>query len=255
MYLENPDGITWRVKKILAVGLKQMSENGSQKTELLPEVLDAEARKRGETFIAALPEGEKRTRMSSVFNLYMDGQNLQAVMVGAKVSKGSASGYLNEIQAAIGCRILRGASRTGNQSKVEKAGDGLQVERKHGLRRASVRDFHSFRVTWVTLALTAGVPLELVQKVTGHKTTDIVLKHYFQPGREAFRLALNAAMPKLLMNGAARNEDGKLKMVDDATAKQNQAMRKILEHSTAKTWKQDQARVLKLLADGHQGKD
>jgi hypothetical protein len=47
-----------------------------------------------------------------------------------------------------------------------------------------VRDFHSFRVTWVTLALTAGVPLELVQKVTGHKTTDIVLKHYFQPGLE-----------------------------------------------------------------------
>jgi hypothetical protein len=40
--------------------------------------------------------------------------------------------------------------------------------------------------------------MELVQKVTGRKTTDIVLKHYFQPGREAFRSALNAAMPKLL---------------------------------------------------------
>src|SRR5438094_10440513 len=33
-------------------------------------------------------------------------------------------------------------------------------ERKEGLRRASVRDCHSFRVTWVTLALTAGVPQE-----------------------------------------------------------------------------------------------
>ena len=55
-------------------------------------------------------------------------------------------------------------------------------------------------MTWVSLALTAGVALELVQKVTGHKTTDIVLKHYFQPGREAFREALNAAMPKLLTN-------------------------------------------------------
>ena len=57
-------------------------------------------------------------------------------------------------------------------------------------RDASVRDFHSFRVTWVTIALTGGVPLELVQKVTGHKTTEIVLKHYFQPGKEAFRQAL-----------------------------------------------------------------
>lgn len=38
----------------------------------------------------------------------------------------------------------------------------------------------------------------MVQKVTGHKTTEIVLKHYFQPGREDFRNALQSAMPKLL---------------------------------------------------------
>ncbi|HLP26894.1 MAG TPA: hypothetical protein VK477_14535, partial [Acidobacteriota bacterium] len=29
---------------------------------------------------------------------------------------------------------------------------------------------------------TAGVPLEIVQKLTGHRTTAIALKHYFQPG-------------------------------------------------------------------------
>ncbi len=74
----------------------------------------------------------------------------------------------------------------------------IHAGRSKGIRRASVRDFHSFRVTWVTLALSGGVPLELVQKVTGHKTTDIVLKHYFQPGQEAFRDALQNAMPKLL---------------------------------------------------------
>ena len=76
--------------------------------------------------------------------------------------------------------------------------------RPGGVRKASVRDFHSFRVTWVTLALTAGVPLELVQKVTGHKTTDIVLKHYFQPGREDFRQALQSVMPKLLTVGSEK---------------------------------------------------
>ena len=56
-------------------------------------------------------------------------------------------------------------------------------------------------MTWVTLALTAGVPLELVQRVTGHKTTDVVLKHYFRPGQEDFRMALEGAMPKLLATG------------------------------------------------------
>ena len=38
------------------------------------------------------------------------------------------------------------------------------------MRRTLRFHFHSFRVTWVTLPLTAGVPLELVQKVSGHKT-------------------------------------------------------------------------------------
>jgi hypothetical protein len=104
----------------------------------------------------------------------------------------------------------------------------------------------------VTLALTAGVPLELVQKVTGHKTTDIVLKHYFQPGREAFRSALNAAMPKLLMSGseqvAAPLAIGPArKAVSGKPAKQVKAILAILERSTAKTWKQDQARVLEML--------
>ena len=71
-----------------------------------------------------------------------------------------------------------------------------------GKNRVSIRDFHSFRVTWVTLALSAGVPLELVQKVTGHKTAEIVLKHYFQPGREAFRTAIQGMMPPMLGGGA-----------------------------------------------------
>jgi len=87
------------------------------------------------------------------------------------------------------------------------------------LRLASGRDCHSFRVTWVTLALTVGVPLELVQKVTGRKTTDIVLKRYFQAGREDFRRALQSAMPKLLTNGRKSPKDQIREILDGMTAK------------------------------------
>jgi hypothetical protein len=76
------------------------------------------------------------------------------------------------------------------------------------------------------------VPLELVQKVTGHKTTDIVLKHYFQPGREAFRQALHAAMPQLLTNGRKSPKD---------------EIRDIVQTATPKTWKRDRERLLGLL--------
>lgn len=97
-------------------------------------------------------------------------------------------------------RVLKAAGFFNPKNDEEKrlARGEVQRLRQDGLRRASVRDFHSFRVSWVTVALTAGVPLEIVQRVTGHRTTDIVLKHYFQPGREDFRRTLAMRLPALL---------------------------------------------------------
>ena len=150
MYLDNPDGITWRVRKVFAAaGFKDEAAEEVEGSEL-------------------------------------------SVEGGKQAGEGDG--------AALAVVVVEG------NGAVAHRGD-IHAERRGGLRRASVRDFHSFRVTWVTLALTAGVPLELVQKVTGHKTTDIVLKHYFQPGREDFRKALQSAMPKLLTNGQKSPKD------------------------------------------------
>jgi len=169
MYQENPDGITWRVRKVLAAA-------GFRDEDEVPQTAGG--------------EGVPQKSDTSIQRSHPNGETC----------------------------VIRGE---------------IHVARKEGLRRASVRDFHSFRVTWVTLALTAGVPLELVQKVTGHKTTDIVLKHYFQPGQEAFRQALQSAMPKLLTNGQKSPKD---------------EMREILARMTMKTWKKDKARMKKLMA-------
>lgn len=97
-------------------------------------------------------------------------------------------------------RVLKAAGFRDPENENDEVRGAIHADREKGkgVHRASLRDFHSFRVTWVTLALTAGVPLEIVQRVTGHQTTDIVLKHYFQPGREAFRATLQNAMPRLL---------------------------------------------------------
>jgi len=83
-----------------------------------------------------------------------------------------------------------------------------RFSRDRGARRAADWDFHSFRVTWITLAPAAGVPLELVQRVTGHKTVEIVLKHYLRPGREDFKQRILAAMPTLL-SGSPRQSGGR----------------------------------------------
>lgn len=77
-------------------------------------------------------------------------------------------------------------------------------KRKGGLRRASIRDIQSLRVTWVTLALNAGIAMDLVQKVTGHQTVAIVLKHYHKPGRDDFRRELEKKLPHALTGATAK---------------------------------------------------
>lgn len=119
---------------------------------------------------------------------------------------------------------------------AEHLGD-VHVDREGGLQTANVRGFHSFRVTWITMALTAGVPMELVRRVTGHKGVDVVLKNYFKPGRDDFRQVVEGAMPKLLMSGNTNEEK---------TPKEQ--ILEICAGAKAKTWKQDVERIAELVA-------
>jgi integrase len=127
-------------------------------------------------------------------------------------------------------KVLAAAGFSDDGSEAQK----VTVHRNPDSRRVSIRDFHSFRVTWVTLALSAGVPLELVQKVTGHRTAEIVLKHYFRPGREEFRHAIQSAMPQLLVAGGPTRD---------------QQIRNIVENMTPKTCKRDKKKILELMTD------
>jgi len=221
MYRNNPDGITWRVKQVLAKALEPAPESSALPVETAETI-----RAKGFSYIDGLGGTPRAEKMRAVFTAYMDGQSLDEVIAATGCSRGSVSGYLNELERETGCQIVRG-----NRRALKT--DGLQTERDIGKRRVSVRDFHSFRVTWITLALAAGVPLELVQRVTGHRTAEVVMKHYFRPGREDFRAAIFKAMPKMLGEGATKSA------IEEA--------REILTEMTAKTWRRDKVRLLRLL--------
>jgi hypothetical protein len=47
-----------------------------------------------------------------------------------------------------------------------------------------------------------GMPLELVQTVTGHATAKIVMQHYFKPQREQLKAAMQNCLPGLLSSTA-----------------------------------------------------
>ena len=102
---------------------------------------------------------------------------LRAELLKAQQEAENLDGYVYPEQAkmyqenpdGITFRIKRVLNEAGFQTEDEH-------ERDHGLRRASIRGFHAFRVTWVTLALNNNVPLEIIRRITGHRTTEIVLK-------------------------------------------------------------------------------
>ncbi len=172
----------------------------------------------------------KRSRMKAIFNAYMDGKTLPKVAEEFGMSKSTLSLHLNEIQRFTGARVLR---RISNPLSAVPAVVQDPEEKCQRLRKGSVRGWHSFRVGFVTQALAAGMPEELVRRVTGHSTVDVVRKHYFKPGREEFRREFEKAMPKLLMNGAKSRDE---------------QLREIIMNLTPQTFKRDKKRLLELLA-------
>lgn len=148
------------------------------------------------------------------------------------------------------------ANRYGITYRTNRAIENAKIKDtdapSHGTRHISVKDFHSFRTTWITLALSAGVPMELVRRVTGHTTTDVVLKHYFRPGRADFKKSLQAAMPAMML------EEGKT--VPEQGELQRLGPRELLDEAlkglgglpassgkAGKAWKQEQARIVALI--------
>ena len=70
-----------------------------------------------------------------------------------------------------------------------------------GQRAASVVDWHCLRTSFVTIALTAGVPVETLQLVTGHRTVEVVMANYYSPQRAHLRAALANALPAVMTGG------------------------------------------------------
>ena len=78
------------------------------------------------------------------------------------------------------------------------------------------------------------MPMEMVQRVTGHKTVAVVLKHYFKPGREQFKAAMANAMPEMLA-GPRR-------------APKHDAL-ELLKGMNSQNWRKRRARLIEILSD------
>jgi integrase len=66
------------------------------------------------------------------------------------------------------------------------------------LKTPSLDKFHALKTSFVTLALNAGISMEIVQKVVGNTVVEVVRKHYFRPSKESIRAEFQAKFPEFL---------------------------------------------------------
>lgn len=196
--------LTKRFKRIL--GKAGFHDGKAPPPELKP-FDPAELEKKAEQHFQSIPTAKKRDKARAIFSAYTGGQSLSQSAATTGISKATGSAYLNEIEIATGIAFIRGKRRESEATKPSKG--NVTLERATGLRRASVRDFHALRTTWITLALMNGMPLELVQTVTGHATAEIVMEHYFKPNREQLRTAMQNTMPGLLTSAYRQQSPAK----------------------------------------------
>lgn len=66
------------------------------------------------------------------------------------------------------------------------------------LRTPSLQGFHALKTSFVTLALNAGISMEIVRKVVGNTVVEVVREHYFRPDKESLKAEFNAKLPAFL---------------------------------------------------------
>ncbi len=189
MLKANPDGLTYRLKKLVAAALgEQETPDRVDLAEVLPQVVRA---------VQDGIDGPRRERVLANLAAYAEGKSIRQIETESGQGRSGVSADLRRAELLSGFSFMRAVARDGG-AKQAIAGITRCGESAGRVRRASVLDWHSLRASWVTLALSAGVPMEIVRKVTGHSTVDTVLKHYFKPGRDEMRKALGDKLPALL---------------------------------------------------------
>ncbi len=187
MLAENDSGLDWRLKRILCAALRPGP------VPVAPALLPGDLRRRAFDALAACGyRPAKAERAGRVLDAYLGGASMNSVARALGAPLSFCSAVFNDIQNRAGVPIIRQAVRRPAVARdVTVSGDMPDGMRR--TRRPSIGGWHAFRTSWATLALSAGVPPEIVARVTAHGLTRTLTRHYFKPSRDAMRAALQGA--------------------------------------------------------------
>ena len=201
MYSRNRYGIVYRGKSLFARAFAKPAKGtvtpvvGVSGVEVLKESLTHVR----DAVKAANFEPAKCERILDSLSRYAQGRSYRQIEAETGRPRGQISEDLKEAERVSEIKFRYGKAKASNRDIKTLIGDTRQGRGEgHGKLSASLLGWHALRVTWVTLALSAGVPIEVARLVTGHQTVDVVLRHYFKPRREHLRAVLGDKLPDVL---------------------------------------------------------
>ena len=196
MYVRNPDGIFRAVKPLFARavfgGQKPVAEvtaNGETQRKLA-EVID------GAGFTAY-----KRNRLMDVYARFKAGERPVDIAAALNVARSQVSMDLRDIEKLTGQTLRPMAAISAARKTRLDLIEQTRQERGIGKRAASIYGWHSFRHTFVILALQAGVPVEYVRLIVGHGEAETTLENYFNPEKKHAAENLRARMKGSVLDG------------------------------------------------------
>jgi hypothetical protein len=144
------------------------------------------------------PEGRRRSILN-VLDLYLNGKSLPQIVKSTNLSKGTVSNYLHRAEKLTGRVIIRQ-----RVMPVIIQGDTPKpltvVPKRAGVKKVSVRKWHSFRTTFCIAAIRAGGKIETKKKIIDSREEDVILKHYFKLNEELMYETFTSKVPDYALN-------------------------------------------------------
>ena len=199
-YARNKDKLIRDVKPLFAravIGEEQAAKEDADKqpTHDLSEVIDD----------AGFTE-KKRRRLLDVYKRFKASERSVDIAAALNIARSQVSMDLREIEKLTG-EALRpmAAKKVHGKTRLDLI-EKTRLEREIGQRAACIYGWHSFRHTFVVLALKAGVPVEDVRLIVGHGEAETTISNYYNPETKHAVESLKKGMEGNILDGKKKGK-------------------------------------------------
>ena len=148
----------------------------------------------------------KRNRLVEVYRRFKAGRRSSEIAAELGIGRPQVSMALRDIEKLTGEALRPMAAMKARADTRLDLIEKTRQEREVGQRAACIYGWHSFRHTFVVLALKAGVPVEDVRLIVGHGEAETTISNYYNPETKHAVESLKKGMEGNILDGKKKGK-------------------------------------------------